>query len=121
MNTPKAPSPWPPRVTVCRDKDTGALNVIAAENFPSIPLAQLDFISRAEHIHLLAEAVRIAKAQAFGSVLAAAERIYQEEMDSDPSDYFYTKRAVEEARESELRKGATLTPENGGKDGPGQA
>lgn len=36
---------------------------------------------------------------AFASVLAAAERIYQEEIESDPSDYFFTKKAVEEAKE----------------------
>ena len=41
-----------------------------------------------------------AVAAAFDAVLVQAEKIYQEEIDSDPSDYFYTKRAVMLARES---------------------
>ena len=38
---------------------------------------------------------------AFSRVLDAAERIYQEEHESDPSDYFFTKKAIEEARDEQ--------------------
>lgn len=40
--------------------------------------------------------------QAFDAVLREAEIIYQENMESDPSDYFFTRNAVKNAMEGKI-------------------
>jgi hypothetical protein len=50
------------------------------------------------HTALLESVRREAKESALTAVLDAAQKIYEEDMESDPSDYLYTRKAVEMAK-----------------------
>lgn len=118
-----APSPWPPRFVI------GSGFTAAGETFPIIlgggllawPYGDTGYLSLEEHTHLLAKAVREAKAEkeAVEIEYAASRKRLQRKiswlrqmlkMESDKDGEIEDLKATI----SELRKGAT--PENGGKE-----
>lgn len=70
---------------------------IYSSAMPQEPFCTVEYLSRQE----AEEMVRQAREKAFDAVLEQAQKLYEEEMDSDPSDYFYTRQAVEKARAEE--------------------
>lgn len=102
---PKAPSPWPPRVNFVMINTAEGYEldyIFPRQENCGHPVGL--YLSKQEHTHLLAEAVREAKAQVWEEAAHASLSI----VDMEYYDYCRQKA-------SELRKGAT--PENGGKDG----
>lgn len=98
--------PWPPRVQVLSTSLEGHHRVIDAFKFTEKGKDTTEYLSTEEHTHLLAEAVREAKAQAIECLRGNLEERFTDE-EIEALKQFVT--------QSELRKGAT--PENGGENG----
>lgn len=109
---PKAPSPWPPRVLVIPEPEHPMISqrmAILKSRSGDHDQGWDEYLSMAEHTHLLAEAVREAKAQVWIDAGYAYRNWFAASNDSQDG---YS--AVCFKKASELRKGAT--PENGGKN-----
>jgi hypothetical protein len=107
----EAPSPWPPRVWLEKYEPIKVGLPVAYQYWPALDRQTkytdgVEYLSVSEHTHLLAEAVREAKAQAFEEAANMAKSLSVTLVDDG---------VVRDLRKkaSELRKGAT--PENGGK------